>query len=419
MSNLSKNILTNFFLITTVLLTIFILSCQVSSGYLRDPGIPQIPDKKNISSQTDIYALVGSSSYEFSSINDALAGLGDRKTIVIIDAVHTESGIIIDKDITIIGYGSEKTIIRSAETATEALDRIIEINEGVEVLLYNLTISNGRPAAMLRRGGGILNFGNLEIVNCVIRDNEAMYGAGISTHGNLTMRNSTVSGNRAVRFPGPEMNSGFGCLGSGAGIKTEKGAVLQLYGCSIINNSTFRRGGGLYVACETSAYLENCTISGNSSIRAGAGINSRGDLTLVYCTITDNEAGRNGGGLFNYGHLDMVATIISENRQSDFEEGDGGLGYYGKGIIGINRFNFVSDGSFPDAIYGDPGLKKLNDYGGSTLTHALKLQSPAVDALPSDILLTFLSETTELTLPITDQRGKPRAGNIDIGAYER
>jgi Right handed beta helix region len=392
----------SLYLITCIILSFCIFSCKTNNPVSQNTDLPLIPNKSIIFKETDTFALVGRENYEFASIKDALAGIGSRKTIVIMDAVHTESGIIIDKNISILGYGPEETIIRGAEFASEAPNRIIEIMEESNVFLYNLTISNGRPSEMLRRGGGILSFGNLEIVNCTIRDNEAVYGAGIFTNSKLVIRDSTISGNRTYRAPSAEMITGLGCTGSGGGLKTEKGADVELYRCLVNGNTSLKKGGGIFAACETSVYLENCTITGNSSSRNGGGIHNRGDFYLLHCTIADNKSVKKGGGIFNYGHLDIVATLIANNMRDDFSEGDDGRGIYGKGIIGLNKYNFVSDGSLPGTLSGDPGLKKLMDNG---------VVSP-------DILLSLRTKTDKFRLPFSDQRGVLRDGYFDIGAFE-
>jgi hypothetical protein len=415
----NRFVINSFYLVICIILSVCFFSCITINPIVQNPNLPLIHDKNTIIKKADSFALVGKDKYEFTSIVDALSGIGSRKTIVIMDAVHTESGIIIDKDIAIIGYGQAETVIRGAESASQSPNRIIEIMEGSTVFLYNLTISNGRPAEMLRRGGGILSFGDLEIVNCTIRDNEALYGAGIFTNSKLLIRDSTISGNRTFRAPSAETITGRGCTGSGGGIKTEKGADVEIYGSLITDNSTFRKGGGIFAACETNVYLENCTISGNSSAREGGGIHSRADLQLVHCTIVYNQAERKGGGIFNYGYLDIVATLISNNLQNDFREGDDGGGIYGNGIIGLNKYNLVSDGSLPGSLSGDPGIKKLKDNGGATFTHALKYGSSVIGVVPPEILLSLLLKIDKSRLPVSDQRGSLRDGYFDIGAFER
>ena len=57
-----------------------------------------------------------------------------------------------------------------------------------------------------------------------------------------------------------------------------------------------------------------------------------------------------------------------------------------------------------DVIAADPLLEALADNGGPTATMALPAGSPAIDAGDS--------------CPATDQRGLPRSGACDLGAFE-
>jgi hypothetical protein len=71
-------------------------------------------------------------------------------------------------------------------------------------------------------------------------------------------------------------------------------------------------------------------------------------------------------------------------------------------------------GDAPNVITGmDPMLGPLADNGGPTETQALAPGSPAIDAGkpgPADGRGTHC--------PPTDQRGVPRMGRCDLGAYE-
>jgi hypothetical protein len=61
----------------------------------------------------------------------------------------------------------------------------------------------------------------------------------------------------------------------------------------------------------------------------------------------------------------------------------------------------------PGSQFADAQLAALADNGGPTATMALPASSPAVDAGGAT------------GAPGTDQRGLPRVGMVDIGAFER
>jgi hypothetical protein len=113
----------------------------------------------------------------------------------------------------------------------------------------------------------------------------------------------------------------------------------------------------------------------------------------------------------------MANTIVADNTAGG---GSGncsiaGIDEYGiGGTLGENRNNLIQDGTCDPAFRGDPLLAPLADNGGDTLTHALLLDSPAVDSIAM----------TDCTLP-DDQRGAPRPvaqtspdTPCDIGAFE-
>jgi hypothetical protein len=139
-------------------------------------------------------------------------------------------------------------------------------------------------------------------------------------------------------------------------------------------------------------------------------------VRVINCTICDNHTPAEAGGIYIRGRLDMRNTLIANNHSGTAEcyiSGTGG--YQGRGQIGQNENNWVSDGSCDATFSGDPQLGPLADNGGPTWTHPLLPESEAVDAVPA----------IACSLP-TDQRGLPRptqataaAARCDIGAYER
>jgi len=130
-------------------------------------------------------------------------------------------------------------------------------------------------------------------------------------------------------------------------------------------------------------------------------------------TITDNRAGASGGGAYCYGGVlyaknSIVAGNYAGMSVNDCDEGFGTVTSYGYNLVqntGTCVFNATHD------ITGTaPSLGPLRDNGGDTWTHALLPNSPAID---------WGSCTDINGDPVTaDQRGKPRLGGCDIGAYE-
>ena len=260
----------------------------------------------------------------------------------------------------------------------------ISINSFTRSTISDSVISGNRAKShgALYQGG----MSQATITNTVISDNWAENSAGLFNGGEMTLESSTVSGNTAQN--------------GHAGVVNFSGGKL------LINNST---------------------VSNNSALNYGVGgvINS-GQLTISSSTISQNSAKTSGGGIANAnnGMLTIKNSIIAGNVAPDAPEIDN---YYsvnqitsqGYNIIGHSgnsgtrgTINTLTTDKTPTEAIGNI-IRPLGNYGGPTQTHALVLNSPAINAG---------DPTSTLTI---DQRGGQRgpaglnAGSrIDIGAYE-
>ena len=345
---------------------------------------------------------------DFTTIQAAIddADTPDGAIIEVTDPIHTEAGIVVNKDVTIRGLGADNTIVQAHDTPGEAPERVFLVKKGATVFFERMTIRHGKPSLQDEGGGGIMNYGTLTLKNCVVGSNTANDGAGIYNRGALTLVNSTVSNNTADGIAPP----GYEC-GSGGGIKSSDG-TLALVNSTVSSNKaegSRGKGGGVHVSCKCTAVFTNSTISGNGADRYGGGVSIMGTLHLTNCTISNNMSAKKGGGVYVRGRLDYVNTIIANNRGGGDCAIGGPGGYKGKGAIGTNRYNLVEDGSCSPEISGDPMLGPRADNGGDTLTHALLPGSPAIDVIPAG------------ECPVgTDQRGRSRlqGAACDLGAFE-
>ena len=173
-------------------------------------------------------------------------------------------------------------------------------------------------------------------------------------------------------------------------------------------------GGGMSNS-ESNATLTNVTFSGNSSTDWGGGIyNYWSNLHLTNATFTNNSA-TFGGGIFNLGQVGEPAHLTITNSLLWGNTSDQIYNFGAENIITIT-YSLLDYPSYSDPtnIIGDPLLGLLADNGGFTLTQALGVGSPAIDAGDPN------------NCPATDQRGviRPIDGDgvdgarCDIGAYE-
>jgi hypothetical protein len=249
------------------------------------------------------------------------------------------------------------------------------------------------------------------VVGCA----STIYGAGISNAGSLQIERCTIRDNKITG------------LTTGGG-RTAVGGGIDNSGSMTITNST---------------------ISGNRVFAGGGGIRNRGTAYISFSTITKNVANlgapdealnrTTGGGILNFGFIDMNGTInfgiivrsgtilagnIDNRTKSDtryspdcysrtdaygvFESYGGNL----DGIINENCNNLdrgVGQAGTKDNPL-DPGLFPLSNWGGPTMTHALRSDSRAIDrgGIGIGFHLGF------------DQRGEWRQQGFDVdaGAFE-
>jgi hypothetical protein len=262
-------------------------------------------------------------------------------------------------------------------------------------------IDNSAP--LHHGGGGIYNdgllAGVLTVMNSRVSNNTmGAHGGGILNRGSATVINSTISGNVT------------GVNGFGAGI--------------------FNLGASDFTARLTAI---NATISGNRSGAAGGGIYNHGAATvhLNNVTVTDNTAGVNavkgGGGINNGsdGAFVLQNTLIAGNQDLGLSPARDCSAGGSSDPVTSQGYNLIQDltscsvnGDTTGNITGvDPRLGPLADNGGSTKTHALLTDSPAIDAGR----LAPVPGGGGPACAATDQQGfvRPLGAACDIGAYER
>jgi len=346
----------------------------------------------------------------------ATADPGDEIQFSVSGVISINSTLSINKELTITGGGNvtisgPKNVLFRIDGIT--ITRVFTISNETLVTLNGLTITNG----LANQGGGINNTAILTINDCIVSGNLATAsGGGIynGSAGTLTINNSTVKNN----------HSGDVVVGYGINVSPFGGGItnlgqLAVNDSTISGNTTAVGGGGIYNT--SSMTLSNSTISGNQAAGDdGGGISHTGQSLIVRnSTITNNSSGAgDGGGISNSGSgiTSITSTIIAGN--SDANGAPDAYGTYTSGgynLIGqftttasTTGFTETSDQVGTAQAPLDPKLVSLANNGGSTLTHALTLTSPAIDkgSNPQSLL--------------KDQCGNVRvSGNAaDVGAFE-
>jgi hypothetical protein len=309
--------------------------------------------------------------------------------------------------------------------------------EGVLTLTNSTVSGNDARGGIVGIGGGILNVaGPLTLTNSTVSGNTAedlgggiFNDDGISKHGTVTLTNSTVSGNTVGGAGGGILNHGTVTLtnstvsgntaDSGGGIANDR--TLTLTNSTVSGNTADNSGGGMSNACGT-VTLTNSTVSGNTVVGGeGGGIHTSGTLTLTNGTVSDNAAD-SGSAIYapdSAGEtcppppipflVEIANSLIRGDCAEDEQSGATrtSIGYNIESPDDTCGFDQGTD--LVNITEGQLDLGPLADNGGPTMTHALGVDSVAIDHIPA-----IDCEVTE------DQRGvaRPQGPACDVGAFE-
>jgi hypothetical protein len=349
-----------------------------------------------------VVATVGSVDCEFTSIREAVAAVPGGSVLRLAGESFTEGGIVLDKDLFLVGAVAGETIVQASESLETATERVFFVETGSIVVIRDVTMRYGHPTGECPRGGGaIANYGTLWLDRCILSDNIGQCG------GALMNRDGIVSAFDCM-FIHNESNGGVNMqgvsgMGSGGGIKNVKGEML-LDGCTIAYNVARKKGGGIKNCCLGTLTMINCTVSGNSCKSGGVHLN--GPALIDHCTIAFNTAPFSlGAGILVNSRSVIRNTIVAGNTRGDVTiemDKDGALSEFINVWIGDGRIGL-------GVVAGDPLLGPLGDNGGLTWTHLLLPGSGAIDAAVAD-----------REGPQVDQRGLPRPSGSapDLGAVE-
>jgi RTX calcium-binding nonapeptide repeat (4 copies) len=302
---------------------------------------------------------------------------------------------LIDSDV---APGTDRILFKSKLSGTIQIQGFLATYDAVEIVgpgARRVTVDAGGAGGDVFEANSAPAGNNVSISGLTFTGAEG--GAGVQSVGaDLALSKVVVSGN----------SSSF----DGGGVFSVDGN-LRIEDSTISGNSAATDGGGIYID-NGGLEVRNSTISGNLAGASGGGIFMHDiypadDPELRSSTVTGNEATTYGGGIAEsaYG-ASLRGTIVADNSAASSPDLDDGPWPISFSLIGD-----VGDANLDPDLGGnilgvDPNLKPLKNNGGPTDTHAFK-KSPAKNKIPK-------AET-----PKSDQRGAPRKGKGDIGAYEK
>lgn len=349
---------------------------------------------------------------------------------------------------------ANKTILSGNKKSFHTVTITAPIVNGKKVILKNLIIkeglSNGAGSVSINgvnypRGyaGGIsIAKCVIDVIDCVISDNEATGAAGgvyVQYDAFATFRNSDIVNNITGGTGGGIMNASttylIGCNISDNTSATNAGGIsnsnpygranVYLYNSTVARNKTgtvsWNGGGGIYAQAMSYTQIVNTTFSENS-VGSGGAIRTHGTegkeahVDLINSTIYNNTALENGGAIqiVEKSTVSIYNSIITGNKSK------------GADISGTATSSYV--------VLGDKVLDKVgNEVAGKTFDHTtmisklsangacmIKGSSPAATLGMSAILLQDLAirfdPAIDNNIISKDQLGKSREGKYVMGS---
>lgn len=224
-----------------------------------------------------------------------------------------------------------------------------------------------------------------------------------------------------VNFSGNSITANARGDAYGGGLRHGNGPI-NILNTTFAANTAGKQGGGLWAGEVSRMNLSNVTFSGNRALASdglGGAIMTAGvtSATLTNVTLSGNQAGFMGGAIWSSTPLVLRNTLVAGNTAGNpwGNNVQCGPATYQNGGGNMQWPLPSGDRACTAGVaVADPRLGPLGDNGGFSHTHALAVNSPAIDA------------GTNSSCPATDQRGRSRPfdGNwdgtavCDIGAFE-
>jgi predicted outer membrane repeat protein len=216
------------------------------------------------------------------------------------------------------------------------LSGVFQVNKGSEVDFESLWIQRGNTPSGVSPvvGGGIQNYGTVEINNSYLYENTSDLGGGLLNQGTATVTNTVFYGNFANHEGGGVYNTSVisttNCVfynnkagasknhGAGGGLDNS-GVQATITGGTFLLNYAGASGGGLQGESGTTI-ISNVNFTSNHSDVDGGGVANLGSMAIIGGTFSFNSSSSDGGGAFNQGQMGVNGATFTGNTAGD----DGG-----------------------------------------------------------------------------------------------
>ncbi|MBW4615680.1 MAG: hypothetical protein KME21_20865 [Desmonostoc vinosum HA7617-LM4] len=327
-----------------------------------------------------IFSVTNTNDSGIGSLRQAISNANSKagKDIIKFDGIFTDkisdtitlggSSLIIEDDLSIDGTDAKLLTINGNDAS-----RVLEIKDAIAVEIANLTITGGYSDVDTIGGGGIINFGTLNLSDSIINGNFGYLGSGIYNSGELTLSNSTISKNLADQGGGiyntgtlTISNSSIsenGTIYNGTGGGVYNTGILKISSSTISDNGGGANlGGGIYNSSSGTLTVNSTTISDNNAFYYGGGIYNAGKSTVINSTISGNQItiDNGGGGIYNFGVLTLSNSTISGNQA------ESGGGIYNEGTTTVSNSTITLNTAYNFYNIGRPG--GIYNLGSGTVT---------------------------------------------------
>lgn len=305
----------------------------------------------NVSSHA-VISTVCAAGCAYSDISSAVAGSAAGDILELTDSAYTESGIVIDKNLTIRGVSSGSP---GAAIDAVGVNRIFEIVPPANlVILRSLKLANGSAPGVAGsdKGGAIwVRNGALRIFNSILVENHADQGGAIALEAGtrLTTEKSHFDGNNA-----------------------DRGGAIHCDSCdfvitrrSILDENSAAQGGAIYafgtaILTNRSRYINN-----QASISTGGAIHAQAtSIRSRSTTFQQNSANSHGGAIYAYGndnyHMEIAFSAFLLNDASAGAAG-GAIAIENAGGPASGMVSYISNSTFSRNIASAAGAIYSNN----------------------------------------------------------
>ena len=317
------------------------------------------------------------------TLKNAFNTVTNGGTIYLNSGTYVAYGILLNKNVSIIGNSTKSTVINSKQkhtftvTANVTLKAFTIMNahdkanggaiynkgtlrmEGIKIqsstaalkggAIYNKGVLIVTKSTFTKNyapnGGVIYNTGSMSLTRCTFATNKAKQGGVIYTTGKMSLNgcNFTNNCNTSIYIYKSKESTIKSCsfisnTGSNGGAIDNRQSLLTLYKTYFEKNSATNYGGAVYSTGKLN--ITSCTFTTNSAKRGGA-IYTTNTLTMTDSSIKNNKATDYGGAIFSR----FTATITNTKFNANTAKYGGAIASQGSGVITmlIDRSQFTNN----------------------------------------------------------------------------